>query len=168
MVTNNKKSAIQLNVETPQPESLQEIPRMDETTYKYLEFEMKGEVDREQMMMLKERIVEKQEEHLKSVDLFEARNWIHFINKNVMSIVRFYSGPVKFTLGWIDVIDQLIRSTNQPRDADEGCVTIPLRHNSATFSFNTILVFWFAMVLDFLPPTHSSRSRCFHRVLYAC
>ena len=31
-----------------------------------------------------------------------------------------------------------------------GCVTIPLSHNSATISFNTILVFWFAMVLDFL------------------
>ena len=38
MVINNKKSAIQLNVETPLPESLQEIPRMDEVTYKYLGF----------------------------------------------------------------------------------------------------------------------------------
>ena len=47
MVINNKKSAIQLNVEAQLPESLQEIPRMDETTYKYLGFEMmKGEVDR--------------------------------------------------------------------------------------------------------------------------
>ena len=51
MVINNKKSAIQLNVETPLPQSLQDIPRMDETTYKYLGFEMrKGEVDRKGMM----------------------------------------------------------------------------------------------------------------------
>ena len=36
-------------------------------------------------------------------------NRIHFINQNVMSVVRFYSGPVKFTLGWLDRIDQMIR-----------------------------------------------------------
>ena len=60
MVINNKKSAIQLNVETPLPETLQDIPRLDETTYKYLGFEMKrGEVDRKQMMSkLEQRIVE--------------------------------------------------------------------------------------------------------------
>ena len=51
MVINTKKSAIQLNFETPLPESLQEIPRMDETTYKYLGFEMKqGDVDGKGMM----------------------------------------------------------------------------------------------------------------------
>ena len=44
MVINNKKSAIQLNVERPLPRSLQEIPRLDETTYKYLGFEMKKEM----------------------------------------------------------------------------------------------------------------------------
>ena len=43
------------------------------------------------------------------VDVFEVRNWIHFINQNVMSIVRFYSGPVKFTLGWLDRMDMVIR-----------------------------------------------------------
>ena len=43
---NAKKSAIQMSVETPLPEPLRDIPRMDETTYKYLGFEMKkGEVD---------------------------------------------------------------------------------------------------------------------------
>ena len=26
-----------------------------------------------------------------------------------MSVIRFYSGPVKFTLGWLDRIDKLIR-----------------------------------------------------------
>ena len=26
-----------------------------------------------------------------------------------MSVVRFYSGPVKFTLGWLDRIDKMIR-----------------------------------------------------------
>ena len=41
MVINTKKSAIQLSIETPLPESLQEIPRLDESTYKYLGFEMK-------------------------------------------------------------------------------------------------------------------------------
>ena len=41
MVINNKKSAIQLNIETPIPQSLQDIPRLDETSYKYLGFEMK-------------------------------------------------------------------------------------------------------------------------------
>ena len=45
MVMINKKCAIQLNVETRLPESLQDIPRMDETIYRHLGFEMKkGEV----------------------------------------------------------------------------------------------------------------------------
>ena len=51
MVINNKKSAIQLNTETQLPPSLQDIPRLDETAYSFLGFEMKkGDVDREQMM----------------------------------------------------------------------------------------------------------------------
>ena len=41
MVNNSKKSAIQMDVETPLPDSLQDIPSVDETTYKYLDFEMK-------------------------------------------------------------------------------------------------------------------------------
>ena len=32
-----------------------------------------------------------------------------------------------------------------------GCITIPPRHNSATYSFNTILIVGFSTVLDFLP-----------------
>ena len=110
IVINNKKSAIQLNAEMPLPESLQEIPRLDETTYKYLGFEMmKGEIARKEMMRtLEERIKEKLEEPTKRVEVFEARNWIHYINQNVMSVVRFYSGPVKFTLGWLDNIDMMI------------------------------------------------------------
>ena len=57
MVVNKKKSAIQRNIETPIPESLQDIPRMDETTYRYLGFEMKnGEVDKKEMLVrLEER-----------------------------------------------------------------------------------------------------------------
>ena len=35
MVRNSKKSAIQLSVETPLQESLQDIPRIDEIQYKY-------------------------------------------------------------------------------------------------------------------------------------
>ena len=111
MAINNKKSAIQLNVETPLPESLQDIPRLDETTYKYLGFEMKkGEIERKEMMArLEERIKEKLEEPMKIVGVFEAKNWVQYINQNIMSVVRFYSGPVKFTLGWLDRIDKMIR-----------------------------------------------------------
>ena len=111
MVINNRKSAIQMNIETPLPESLQEIPRLDETTYEYLGFEMmKGAIARKQMMAkLEERIREKLDEPTKMVGTFEARNWIHFINQNVMSVIRFYSGPVKFTLGWLDRVDKMIR-----------------------------------------------------------
>ena len=58
MVINTKKSAIQLNIETPLPQSLQEIPRLDETSYKYLGFEMKkGEIDRKVMMGKLEEII---------------------------------------------------------------------------------------------------------------
>ena len=92
-------------------ESLQEIPRLEETTYKYLGFEMReGDVERNEMMRtLEDRIKEKLEEPTSLVDVFQARNWIHFINWNVMSVVGFYSGPVKFTLGWLDRVDQMIR-----------------------------------------------------------
>ena len=31
------------------------------------------------------------------------------MNQNIMSVVRFYSGPVKFTLGWLDRIDKMFR-----------------------------------------------------------
>ena len=41
--------------------------------------------------------------------MFETRNWIYFINQNVMSLVRFLSGPVKLTLGWLDRMDRTIR-----------------------------------------------------------
>ena len=101
MVINNKKSAIQLNVETPLPQSLQDIPRMDNTTYKYLGFEMmNGEVARKEMMTkLEHMIKDLLDQPTTRVETFEARNWIHFINQNVMSVVGFYSGPVKFTLG---------------------------------------------------------------------
>ena len=111
MVINSKKSAIQLNAETPLPESLQEIPRLDETTYKFLGFEMKkGEIDKKEMAKrLEERIREKLEEPTRRVDVFEARNWTTYVNQNIMSVVRFYSGPVKFTLGWLDHVDMMIR-----------------------------------------------------------
>ena len=41
MVINTKKSPTQLRIEQPLPESLQEIPRLDEMTYKHLVFEAK-------------------------------------------------------------------------------------------------------------------------------
>ena len=58
MVINNKKCAIQLNVETPLPESLQDIPRLDGTTNKYIGFEMKkGEIDRKEMLRMLEETI---------------------------------------------------------------------------------------------------------------
>ena len=67
---------------------------MDATTYKHIEFEMrKGEVERnETMRRLEERIL-KHEEPTMRVDVFEAINWIHFIDESVMSVVRFHRGP---------------------------------------------------------------------------
>ena len=57
MIINHKKSAIQLSVETPLPESLQDIARMDERTYKNLGFEMKkGEVDKREMLVKLEEL----------------------------------------------------------------------------------------------------------------
>ena len=100
-----------MKVEAPLPESLQDIPKFDETTYRYLWFEMKtGEVDRNEMMAkLEQRIVEKLQEPSKRVEVFEMRNRVHFINRNVMSVIRFYSGPVKFTIGLLDMMDMTIR-----------------------------------------------------------
>ena len=80
-------------------------------TYKYLGFEMKkGDIDKKGMMKrLEERIKEKLEEPTRRVEVFEARNWVQYVNQNIMSVVRFYSGPVKFTLGWLDRIDKMTR-----------------------------------------------------------
>ena len=61
------------------------------------------------MRRIEERIEEKMKEHAQMVDVFEAKDWIRFINQNVMSLIRFFSGPVKFTLGWLDRIDLTIR-----------------------------------------------------------
>ena len=68
MVINTKKSAIQLNCETPLQESLQEIPRMDETTSTYLGFQMKkGEIEGKEMMTkLEGGIMEKLDEPTES------------------------------------------------------------------------------------------------------
>ena len=106
MVVNKKKSAIQLNVETQLHDALQDGPRLDDVSYKYLGLEMKkGDVVRkETMRKLEERIDEKLEEPTRRVEVFEARNWARFINQNVMSVIRFYSGPVKFTLGGSTVL----------------------------------------------------------------
>ena len=61
------------------------------------------------MKRLEERIRENLEEPTLRVDVFEARNWTLYVNQNITSVVRFYSGPVKFTLGWLDKIDKMIR-----------------------------------------------------------
>ena len=62
----------------------------------------KGAVDRKEMMMsLEERIKNILEEPTKRVEVFEAPNWIHYINQNVTSVIRFYSGPVSFTRGFL-------------------------------------------------------------------
>ena len=74
---------------------------------------------------LEERIKEKLEEPTKRVEVFESKNWINFINQNVMSVIRFYSGPVKFTLGWLDRIDKMIsqRLTSQLMLMKRGMAT---------------------------------------------
>ena len=70
----------------------------------------KGEVEKkETMVKLEERIREKLEEPTKRVEVFETRNRINFISQNIMSVVRFYSKPVKFTLGWLDRMHMMIR-----------------------------------------------------------
>ena len=51
-----------------------------------------------------ERIRGKLEEQ-KRVETFEARNRIQYDNLNAMSVVRFFSGPVKFIHGWLDRMD---------------------------------------------------------------
>ena len=53
--------------------------------------------------------MEKLEDPTRRVEVFDFMNWIHYINRNTMSVVRFYSGPVKFTLGWLDRVDKTIR-----------------------------------------------------------
>ena len=51
------------------------------------------------MKKIEERIREKLEEPTEVVELFETENRIQFIDQNVMSVVRFFSGPVKFAIG---------------------------------------------------------------------
>ena len=77
------------------------------------------------MKRLEERIKEKLEEPTRRVDMFEFKNWINYINQNVMSIVRFYSGPVKFTLEWLDGIDKMARQhlTKQGMSMKRGMAT---------------------------------------------
>ena len=55
----------------------------------YQGFEMKkGEVDRKVMTAKpEERIKDKLAEPTKMVEVFETKNWIQYVNQNVMSIV---------------------------------------------------------------------------------
>ena len=61
------------------------------------------------MKRLEERIEEKLDEPTRRVESNESRNCVRYVNKNVMSVVRFFSGPVKFTLCWLDRTDRMIR-----------------------------------------------------------
>ena len=58
-------------------------------------------------------------------EVFEERNRIQFINQNVMSVVQFYSGPVKFTLEWLDSMDKMVRQhvTKQGMPMKRGMAT---------------------------------------------
>ena len=70
----------------------------------------KGEVDMKEMLdRPEERIRDKREEQTKRVEENEARNWIQFINQNVMSVIRFYIAPIMFTLVWLDRMARTIR-----------------------------------------------------------
>ena len=53
-------------------------------------------------------IKKKSDEPAQRVDDFEARNGINSINQNAMRVIRFYSGPVKFTLTRLDRLDRTI------------------------------------------------------------
>ena len=69
----------------------------------------KGEVDREKMMnKLEERMRDELEEPIRRVAVLEAKNGIHFVNQSVTSVIRFFSGPVNFTIGWLDKVDRTI------------------------------------------------------------
>ena len=84
-----------------------------------------GVVAKNEMMDKSEmRIAERIEEPTERVDVFE-KNWIHFVNQNVMSVIRFDSGPVKFTFGCLDKVDKLIRQhlTSQGMPMKRGMAT---------------------------------------------
>ena len=68
------------------------------------------------MKSLEELIKGKLEEPIQRDDVFEARNRKQFINQNVMSVVWFYSGPVKFTSGG------LTESTGRPASTEPSKV----------------------------------------------
>ena len=53
--------------------------------------------------------MDKLDKPTKSVEVFESRSRILFINQNVTSVVRFFSWPVQFTFRWLDRIDKTIR-----------------------------------------------------------
>ena len=111
--------------------------RIDEVAYKYLGFEIKkGEVYRKEMMKVLEGRIKKLEEQTWRVEVFEVRNLIQFINQNVMSVVRFYSGPVKFTLGWLDRMDKTIRQhlTQQGMLMKRGMATSRLYMSPTTWA----------------------------------
>ena len=58
---------------------------------------------------LEERIRVKHEEPTRRVETFEERNRTQNVNQNIMFVVQFFSGPVKFTLVLLDRIDMMIR-----------------------------------------------------------
>ena len=68
---------------------------------------------------LEERIEEKLEEPTRRVGTFESRNRVQYVNQITVSVVQFYCGPVKFTLGWLDRIDVLISQHDPARNTDE-------------------------------------------------
>ena len=95
----DEKSEIQLSIETNIPKSLQYIPRLDEITYKYLGFETKkGEIDRKLMMRRLECRIKKLDEPKRKAEVFFNQKQENIVNKNIPSLIRVYSGPVKFTM----------------------------------------------------------------------
>ena len=91
---------------------------------------------RKEMMKVLEGRIKKLEEQTWRVEVFEVRNLIQFINQNVMSVVRFYSGPVKFTLGWLDRMDKTIRQhlTQQGMLMKRGMATSRLYMSPTTWA----------------------------------
>ena len=62
---------------------------------------------------------------------------MQFINQNVMSVIQFYSGPVEFTIGWLDRIDKTIRKhlTSQGLLMKRGMATSRLYMKSEDMGF---------------------------------
>ena len=92
------------------------------------------------MTRLLEVIKEKLEKPTRRVEVFEARNRIQYVNQNIMSVVRFSSWPVKFSIQWLDKLDIVIGQhlTRQGMLLKRGMATsrLYMSHDDMGFGLN--------------------------------